>query len=186
MKIAIYRVFAIAFLSVLVSFVYGAEVIDGSLSCMKGEKYITVKLDCSKLVYKKDRPFQDFLDKAPRIEDWEQESLKYFCLKFNEQTYKAHLSAVLEKSKNSGTYELIIVPLTINGGGSIKGEAFVVNRETKEKIASIWFKAEGDDNDEITLRDPMKEAGQDIGKMIYKSIKNSAAEKTAALFIYKV
>ena len=166
-----FRAFAVAFVSVLAIFAYGAEVIEGSLSCMKGEKYITIKLDCSKLVYKKDRPFQVFLDKAARIDDWEQESLKYFCLKFNEETYKAHLSAVLENSKNSGTYELVIVPLTINGGGSIKGEAYVVNSETKVKIATIGFKAEGDDNDAITLRDPMKEAGESIGKIIYKSIK---------------
>ena len=143
-----FRAFAVAFVSVLAIFAYGAEVIEGSLSCMKGEKY-----------------------KAARIDDWEQESLKYFCLKFNEETYKAHLSAVLENSKNSGTYELVIVPLTINGGGSIKGEAYVVNSETKEKIATIGFKAEGDDNDAITLRDPMKEAGESIGKIIYKSIK---------------
>ena len=135
-----FRAFAVAFVSVLAIFAYGAEVIEGSLSCMKGEKYITIKLDCSKLVYKKDRPFQVFLDKAARIDDWEQESLKYFCLKFNEETYKAHLSAV-------------------------------VNSETKEKIATIGFKAEGDDNDAITLRDPMKEAGESIGKIIYKSIK---------------
>ena len=90
-----FRAFAVAFVSVLAIFAYGAEVIEGSLSCMKGEKYITIKLDCSKLVYKKDRPFQVFLDKAARIDDWEQESLKYFCLKFNEETYKAHQSAVL-------------------------------------------------------------------------------------------
>ena len=170
-KTTIFRVFAVAFVSVVVSFAYGAEVIEGSLNCMKGEKYITVKLDCSKLVYKKGLPFQDFLDKAARIDDWEQESLKYFCLKFNEETYKAHLSAVLETSKNSGTYELVIVPFTINGGGSIKGEAYIFNRETKEKLAIIGFKAEGDDNDAITLRDPMKEAGESIGKLIYKYIK---------------
>ena len=170
-KTTIFRVFAVAFVSVVVSFAYGAEVIEGSLSCMKDEKYITIKLDCSKLVYKKNRPFEDFLFKAPRIDDWEQESLKYFCLKFNEETYKLQLSAVLEKSKNSGTYELVIVPLTINSGGYIKGEAYVINRKTKEKIATIVFKGEGDDDDEITLRDPMKEAGKSIGKIFYKSIK---------------
>ncbi len=166
-----FRVFAVVLFCVVASFTYGAEVTEGSLSCMKGEKYITIKLDCSKLVYKKGRPFQDFLDKAPRLEDWEQESLRYFCLKFNEETYKVHLSAVLEKSKNSGTYELVIVPLTINGGGSIKGEAYVVNKETKEKIATIEFKGEGDDDGEITLRDPLKEAGKAIGKIFYKSMK---------------
>ena len=170
-KTTIFRVLTIALFIGVVPFTYGAEVIDGSLIWMKGEKYITIKLDCSKLVYKKDRPFEDFLFKAPRIEDWEQESLKYFCLKFNEKTYKVRLSAVLEKSKNSGTYELVIVPQTINGGGSIKGVAYVVNRVTKKKIATIKFKGEGDDDDEITLRDPMKEAGESIGKLFYKSMK---------------
>lgn len=166
-----FRVFATFFLSFVVSFIYAAKVTEGSLSCMIGEEYITIKLDCSSLVYKKDRPLQEFLDKAPRVENWEQESLKYFCKPFNEQTFKGHLSAVLETSKNRGTYDLVIFPLTISGRGSIKGEAYVVNRETNVIMATISFEAEGDDDDEITLRDPMKEAGLDIGKLIYKSIK---------------
>ena len=45
-----FRAFAVAFVSVLAIFAYGAEVIEGSLSCMKGEKYITIKLDI-KLTY---------------------------------------------------------------------------------------------------------------------------------------
>jgi hypothetical protein len=170
-RINMIRVFVTLCLSLTISIVYGAEVLEGSLSCIKGEKYITVKLDCSNLVYKKDRPFQDFLDKAQRIDDWEHESLKYFCRKFNEQTFKAHLSAVLETSKNSGTFEIVIAPFNINGSGSIKGEVYVFNKETREKVATISFKGEGDDNDEITLRDPMKEAGEELGKLFYKSIK---------------
>ena len=65
----------------------------------------------------------------------------------------------------------MIVPLTINGGDSIKGEAYVTNKETKEKMATIVFEGEGDNDDEITLRDPLKEAGEGIGKIFYKSIK---------------
>lgn len=165
-----FRVLAVAIVSVVVSFAYGAKVVEGSLSCMKGERYITIKLDCSILVYKKDRPFQEFLDKAPRNDDWEQESIKYFCQKFNQKTYKAYLKAVPEDYENSGTYELVIVPITINNGGSIIGEAYLINRETKKKRATISFKAEGDDNDEITLRDPLKEAGESIGKIFYKNM----------------
>lgn len=153
------------------SAICGTEVIEGSLSCLKGEKYITIKMDCSKIIYKKDRPFQDFLDKAPRMEDWEIESIKYFCREFNQKTFKVHLSAVLETSKNSGTYELLIIPLIINGGGSIKGKAYVINRETNEKVVTLIIKGEGDDDDEITLRDPLKEIGEDIGKLCYKAIK---------------
>ena len=79
-----------------------AKVIDGSLNCIKGEKHITVTLDCSKAVYRKDRTFQDFLDKAPRIDDWETESLKYFFEYFNDETFKIHLTAVPATSKNKG------------------------------------------------------------------------------------
>ena len=66
-KIALFRVFSVVLLSIVVSYAYGAKVIDGSLGCMKGEKYITIKLDCSKQVYKKGRPFQEYLDKAQEL-----------------------------------------------------------------------------------------------------------------------
>ena len=119
----------ILFIAFMVSVVNanGAKLVEGSLDCIKGEKYIAVSLDCSKLVYKKNRPFQDFLDKAPRMDNWEEESLKYFFKKFNE--------------------------------------------ETNEKVATIEFKTDGDDNDEITLRDPMKEAGEDLGSLFKKFLK---------------
>ena len=119
----------ILFIAFMVSVVNanGAKLVEGSLDCIKGEKYIAVSLDCSKLVYKKNRPFQDFLDKAPRMDNWEEESLKYFFKKFNE--------------------------------------------ETNEKVATIEFKTDGDDNDEITLRDPMKEAGKDLGSLFKKFLK---------------
>ena len=32
-------------------------------------------------------------------------------------------------------------------------------------------KTDGDDNDEITLRDPMKEAGKDLGSLFKKFLK---------------
>ena len=119
----------ILFIAFMVSVVNanGAKLVEGSLDCIKGEKYIAVSLDCSKLVYKKNRPFQEFLDKASRMENWEEESLKYFFKKFNE--------------------------------------------ETNEKVATIEFKTDGDDNDEITLRDPMKEAGEDLGSLFKKFLK---------------
>jgi hypothetical protein len=119
----------ILFIAFMVSVVNanGAKLVEGSLDCIKGEKYIAVSLDCSKLVYKKNRPFQDFLDKAPRMDNWEEESLKYFFKKFN--------------------------------------------KETNEKVATIEFKTDGDDNDEITLRDPMKEAGEDLGSLFKKFLK---------------
>ena len=96
------------------------------------------------------------------MENWEEESLKYFFKKFNEETFKSHFSAVPVTSRNKGKYEMVITPLKINGGGDIKAHAYIFNKETNEKVATIEFKTDGDDNDEITLRDPMKEAGEDL------------------------
>lgn len=44
----------ILFIAFMVSVVNanGAKLVEGSLDCIKGEKYIAVSLDCSKLVYK--------------------------------------------------------------------------------------------------------------------------------------
>ena len=161
------------FIAFLVSVVNasGAKLVEGSLDCIKGEKNIAVSLDCSKLVYKKNRPFQEFLDKASRMENWEEESLKYFFKKFNEETSKSHFSAVPVTSRNKGKYEMVISPLKINGGGDIKAHAYIFNKETNEKVATIEFKTDGDDNDEITLRDPMKEAGEDLGSLFKKLFK---------------
>ena len=163
----------ILFIAFMVSVVNanGAKLVEGSLDCFKGEKNIAVSLDCSKLVYKKNRPFQDFLDKAPRMENWEEESLKYFFKKFNEETFKYHFSSVPVTSKNKGKFEMVITPLEINGGGGIKAHAYIFNKETNEKVATIEFKTDGDDNDEITLRDPMKEAGEDLGSLFKKFLK---------------
>ena len=112
----------IAFIASVVN-ASGAKLVEGTLDCIKGEKNIVVSLDCSKLVYKKNRPFQEFLDKAPRMENWEEESLKYFFKNFNEETFKYHFSAVPVTSKNKGKFEMIITPLEISGGGGIKALA---------------------------------------------------------------
>lgn len=150
---------------------HAAKLSSGSLECLKGEKFLAVSLDCSKTTYKKTRSFEDFLKKAPRIENWEHESLKYFIERFNEKTYKQDFVTVLGTSKNKGKYELVIVPTDINGGGGITAIANLVNVENGNIEATINFSTDGDDDDKITLRDPMKEAGEQIGKLISKVIK---------------
>lgn len=150
---------------------FAAKVTSGSLDGIKGEKYLAVSLDCSKMTYKKTRSFEEFLKKAPRVENWEKESLKYFIEKFNEKTYKKDFVSVFSSSKNKGKYELQIVPKDINGGGGITAVANLVNLESGEVEATIDFSTDGDDDDKITLRDPMKEAGEQIGKLFLKFIK---------------
>ena len=50
----------------------------GSLSCLKGEKTIGVSLDLTRIKYKKDLPFKDFLALGRRVSDWKERSLDYF------------------------------------------------------------------------------------------------------------
>ena len=153
---------------------YAAKVTSGSLNCLKGENYLAVSLDCSKAKYKKTRPLEEFLWKAPRIENWEQESLKCFIEVFNENTYQPK---AFNRSENKGRFELIIIPLNINGSGGINAIANLVNIKTGNIEATIDFSAEGDDDDTIALRDPMKEAGEQIGKLISKAYKKWIYQK---------
>lgn len=148
-----------------------ARLISGSLNPLKGEKYILVTLDCSKLMYKKNRPFDDFLAKAPRSEDWELESVKSFPSSFNEETCKVKLSAISESSKykDQAKYEIKIVPFNIDGGGDLDSQVIIVNISTRENVATLEFHAEGDDD--ITLRDPLKESGEDLGKLFRNALK---------------
>lgn len=62
-----------------------------------------------------------------------------------------------------------------NGAKLVEGSLDCINGEkyiaVNEKVATIEFKTDGDDNDEITLRDPMKEAGEDLGSLFKKFLK---------------
>ena len=62
-----------------------------------------------------------------------------------------------------------------NGAKLVEGSLDCINGEkyiaVNEKVATIEFKTDGDDNDEIALRDPMKEAGEDLGSLFKKFLK---------------
>lgn len=148
-----------------------AKLTSGSLDCLKGEVYMAVRLDCSKAKYKNTRSFQEFLNKARRNIDWESASMSYFYEHFNAKSYKFGITAVPPTSTHKGKYELVLVPLNIKGNGGIEGVANLVNTETGQIMAEMDFSTDGDNDDRITFRDPMKEAGDQFAKLFNKSIK---------------
>lgn len=157
------------------------ELISGSLDSLKNEYKIAISLDCSKCVFRtNDRniPFEYFLAKAPRIENWETKSMEYFVDNFNEKTFNEGLMGIIKETTLNIRYELIIIPEQIFPNGNIKGIALIKNIVNDETIAELHFSAEGDDDDKVTLRDPMKELGNDIGNLFRKVLKGEKVTAT--------
>lgn len=156
------------------------EIISGSLNVLRNEIKIAISLDCSKCVYKannKDLPFDYFLAKAPRDENWEMKSLEYFVDYFNEKTYNEGLLGFMQKMPCDAKYEMIIVPKYVYPNGDIKAYAVIKDVINGSDIAILSFFAEGDDDDKITLRDPLKEAGADIGNLFRKILRGKEIKK---------
>ena len=77
------------------------ELISGSLDSLKNEYKIAISLDCSKCVFRtNDRniPFEYFLAKAPRAENWETKSMEYFVDNFNEKTFNEGLMGIIKET----------------------------------------------------------------------------------------
>lgn len=143
-----------------------------SWESLVGQQTMSVQLSLDKIKYKKIRPFKEFLYKARRANDWEAQSLDYFISEFNESTLKVDLELVAANDKNKTKYMLVLVPYNVTGGGQISGNAFVTDTETNETLFSFTFaSSDGDDDDEITLRDALKDLGEDFGKLFYKFLK---------------
>lgn len=138
----------------------------GSLSCLKGENEVGVSFDFSKVVYRYDRTLKEFLAIDRRAKDWEEQSLEYFALSFN-KTCKLNA-----KVSDTAKYVLLIVPSNIRGNGSLKGDVLLKNMNTNAVEATLSFSTnDGDDDDEVTFRDPMRELGESVGKIFAKQLK---------------
>lgn len=159
-----------------------AKLISGSLDSLKNERKIAVSLDCSKCVYKvnsKELAFEYFLAQASRDDDWEQRSLDYFVENLNEKIINDGMIAFNSAQKHDLRYELIVTPLTITKNGNINAEIYIKDNLKAEIIATIFFKAEGDNNDRITLRDPLIDGGEDVGNLFRKLLKNVSIKTNA-------
>lgn len=175
----------VCFFAVLLSFSLNAvELVSGSLESIKNEYKIAISLDCSKCVYRtnnKNLPFEFFLAKAPRAENWELKSLEYFVDNFNKKNFEEGLMGVIKGDSVKNRYELIIIPAQIFSNGDIKGLALLRDIVEGETIAELIFSAEGDDDDNIVLRDPMKDAGEDIGNLFRKVLRGKKIKARSSI-----
>ena len=147
------------------------RIYSSSWSRLVGHKTLSVQLSLDKIKYKKTRPFKEFLYKAKRAENWEAQSLDYFIFEFNERTLRLDFE-IIPADKQQTEYKLVLIPDNVTGGGKISGNAVLLDTRNNEKLFSFTFESlDGDDDDEITLRDAMKDLGKDFGKLFYKFLK---------------
>lgn len=143
------------------------ELVEGNVDCLQNIENLMIALDCSKATYLEKRDFKDFLKIARRIKNWEEESIDYFCECFNDKTKR--VIAVHENNKDQ--YKLVVIVKNVERSGRITADIKIIDTKTGTTKAVFFLKgSDGDDDDEITLRDPMKDAGKTIGKYLRKTI----------------
>ncbi len=135
-------------------------------------KNINVSLDLSNVKYKKTLPFADFLAKAERAADWEEQSLRCFTQEMNKRTFRFGCESHLESENVNTKYTLVIVPSNVTGKGEIEGEALLKDSTNGNVVATFSVASgDGDDDDEITLRDALRDLGESFGKYFGKLLK---------------
>lgn len=158
---------------------YGQEMedtteVDLNYDLFVGENKIGVVLNTDDLKYKKKYPFEKFLYKAERVSKWKEESLKCFITKFNEQVCTSGLDAYDATCRMDSKYVISIVLQNVDSDGKVKGILIVTNTTANDIVASMPFKShDGDDDDEVTFRDPMREIGESFGKKFQKGVKRA-------------
>ena len=149
-----------------------AKIKEGTLACLSGEKTISVCLDLTDTKYKKKRPLDEFLLKKRRVKDWKKQSLDYFVTTFNQRSVTYGFKVVADSQEDK--YILVIAPKNVKGDGSLEGEAYLIEKGSSEKKVVFEFSSDdGDDDDEITFRDPLKELGETFAKIFVKGIKKA-------------
>lgn len=141
--------------------------VEGNTDCLKNAEILMVVLDCSKATYMGDKDLNDFLKKARRRKDWVEKSVDYFCEWFNDKT-KRIMAVPLNKEDQ---FKLDIVVKDVQRSGKITAEIKLIDTKSgKTEAVFDFYSSDGDNNDEITLRDPMKDAGDTIGKYLRKTV----------------
>lgn len=141
-------------------------------STLSEDKNINVSLDLSNVKYKKTLPFADFLAKAERVADWEEQSLRCFTQEMNKKTFRYGYESHLVSENVDAKYTLVIVPSNVTGRGEIEGEAILKETAGGKVVATFTVASgDGDDDDEITLRDALRDLGESFGKFFGKLLK---------------
>lgn len=135
-------------------------------------KEINVSLDLSNTKYKKTLPFGDFLSKATRANNWEEESLRCFIQEMNKKTFRHGFESHLESENVSAKYVLVIAPTNVTKKGEVEGEALLKEVSTGQIVAKFnVVSGDGDDDDDIALRDALRDLGETFGKFFCKYLK---------------
>ena len=165
------------FVAVAVSTVCGmaADLDDGTLSCLKDESTIAVKIDCTKIVYtEKGQTFKDFVIHARRKPDWQIISLNYFVEHFNDNSsnIKAVEAGLAGQTDSIDCrYELILTPTTVDKHGKITADVYLKERKSAQQLAQMSFTASGCNWDDNMFKDNMKSGGKQIAGLINKELK---------------
>lgn len=168
-------IFSFAFLFALTfcsSVFAGVDIHYAEWGKIVGLKRIAVEFSTDSLKYKHKRPFAEFLYKAKRVKDWKAQSLGYFIGNFNERLAVFGIEAYDADGDEKSSYVLRLVPQNVTSGGKLEGYATVVESLTGNMVVGLYFStSDGDDDDEITFRDPLKELGDCVGKAFVNGLK---------------
>ena len=146
------------------------ELVKGNTDCLKNAEVLMIALDCFKATYMGEKDLDVFLKKARRRKDWVEKSVDYFCEWFNDKTKRL----VAEPLNKDGQFKSDIIVKDVQRSGRITAEIRLIDTNTGNSEAVFLFKSsDGDNNDEITLRDPMKDAGETMGKYLRKVVEKA-------------
>ncbi len=144
------------------------KLVSGSVECLRNEKYLTGVIDCSETTWAKGKSFDAYLAKAKRLREWKEKSMEYFYEWFNDEV----TTITASNDTKDVNYKIVVKVKSIDNGGKIIADILLVNVSTNDTEAILYFKgSDGDSKDYITLRDPMKEAGECFGKAVSKFLK---------------
>lgn len=148
------------------------KVVSFQWNILAGQKTMSVELSLNDIKYKNGRPFKEFLYKARRASDWQSKSMEYFISEFNEYSIRVGLELNAAEKDTCSQYRLVLVPEHVSGGGKISGHANLIDRSSDTVVGNFEFESEdGDDDDEITLRDSLRDLGERFGKMFFKYLR---------------
>ena len=153
--------------------------VSGDIDAFKGQTEeidVSVVLDLSNATYKRNDKLENFLRLCRRDRGWETSCLDFFYEKFNREI----LCMTACDESASTKYRIHIKVWDVNAKGEIAAEVFVSDLkslENKEVLHLILIGYDGDVDDTNPMRDPMKDAGEVLGKFFNRLINGNPVEK---------
>lgn len=146
----------------------------GSLDWLKDMKLLTAEFDCSKAKWNNNRDWEEYVARARRVDDWELKSMEYFYEWFNDE-----ITTITARTANDKVRHKAVVQITnVDNGGRITANILLVDIPSGEIMATFLFRSsDGDSDDHITMRDPMKQLGECLGKAFKKYLQTGKVKR---------